>query len=291
MTQRGVGELVSRGIVPDVIMTREPHFETPVTVSERLDFEVQMQERIAERTGIRFKNVISVPYFSNPKQAPYRTFLETNLLPLLREPQQHTSVLIGTTDPPEIEEWDTLLGSHVDLVSPLALGLDINIGQDATSLPRSSRARARSFSRVSGLPTIATEVGLYIDALGGKPGAGIRAWGGESPTAANNQELFDRLRAETEPLDDTSCYLERSVTFALPSGEDYHFGHRNSGTIEKRNFARGYQPGQYPIGLVFKYDQYGATWAEMSPEQRREARSKVTDRILSWMSEFVSVKH
>ena len=290
VTQRGVGELVSRGLVPDVIMAREPHFEQPVTVSERLDFEIQMQERIAERTGIRFKNVISVPYFADPKRTPYRTFLETNLLPLLREPQRHASVLIGTTDPPEIEEWDTLLGSHVDLVSPGALGLDINVGPDASSLPRSSRARARTFSRVSGLPTIASEVGLYIGALGGKPGAAVRTWGGASPTAASNRELFDRLRAQVEPLNDTSCYLERSVTFALPSGEDFHFGHRNFGTIEKRNFARGYQAGQYPIGLVFKYDQYGATWAEMTLEQRRHARVQVTERILAWMTDFVSVK-
>lgn len=290
VAQRGVGELVSRGIVPDIIMAREPYLEKPVSVSERLHFEIQMQERIAERTGIKFNNVISVPYFKGPKRAPYRKFLEANLLPLLQKPQQHTSVLIGTTDQPEIEEWDTLLGAHVNLVNPTVLGIDIDVNRDSSSLARSSHERARSFSRASGLPTIAAKIGLHINALDGKPGGNIRTWGGELPATVNNQELFDRLRSQIEPLEDTSCYLERSVTLALPNGEEYHFRHRNYGTIDKNNFARGYQPGQYPIGLVFKYDQYNATWAEMTPQQKRRARLEVTDRILNWMGDIVSVK-
>lgn len=290
VAQRGVGELVSRGIIPNIIIAREPHLEHDVSVSERLNFEIQIQERIAERTGITFNNVISMPYFTDSRGTPYRDFVEKNVLPLIQVPTQYTQVLLGTTDQPEIEEWQILLGEHFSLTTPQALGLDIEIASDDSSTQRSSHARARSFCRVSGLPTVTAEAGLYINALNGMPGAGIRTWGGELSTPMSNEEIFNYLRAQVEPLEDTSCYIEGSITLVLPNGEEYHMNTRDYGVIDKDKLAKGFKPGQYPLGQVFRHDKFGVTWTEMTPAQQRQARQEKLDRILGLLSESVTTK-
>lgn len=291
VAQRGVSELVSKGIVPDIIVAREPNLEHVVSVGERLDFEIQIQDRIAERTGIMFNNVISMPYFRNLQDGSYKNFLEKNVLPLIKEPTKYPKVLLGTTDQPEIEEWEMLLGEQFRLTNPKALGLDIEIENNNSSTLRSSHARARSFSRLSGLPTITAEAGLYINALDGRPGAGVRTWGGVLATPMSNKEIFDYMRTQVEPLEDTSAYIEASITIVMPSGEEYHMRTRDYGTIRKENLAVGFRPGQYPIGQVFVHDKYGVTWAEMTHVQRREARQERLDKILGLLSDVVDVKN
>lgn len=290
VAQRGVSELVSRGIVPDIIVAREPRLDHEVSVSERLDFEIQIQERIAERTGITFNNVIAVPYFTDLKDDSYKNFLEKNILPLIKEPTKYPKVLLGTTDQPEIEEWETLLGEQFHLTNPKVLGLDIEIESDDSSILRSSHARARSFSRLSGLPTITAEAGLYINALAGRPGAGVRTWGGELATPMTNEEIFNYMRTQVESLEDTSAYIEASITVVMPNGEEHHMRTRDYGTIQKDKLAAGFQPDQYPIGQVFVHDKYGVTWAEMTPAQRRMARKERLDKILGLLSDVVDVK-
>lgn len=290
VAQRGVSELVSRGIVPDIIIAREPLLDHVVSVGERLEFEIQIQERIAERTGITFNNVIALPYFTNLKDYSYKNFLEKNVLPLIEEPTRYPKVLVGTTDQPEIEEWEILLGGLFHLTNPKALGLDLEIESDNSSTLRSSHARARSFSRLSGLPTITAEAGLFINALGGRPGAGVRTWGGELEKPMDNKEIFNLLRTRMQPLEDTSAYIEASITIVMPNGEEYHMRTRDYGTIPKDKLAAGFKPGQYPIGQVFVHDKYGVTWAEMTPAQRREARKERLDKILGLLSDAVEIK-
>jgi inosine/xanthosine triphosphate pyrophosphatase family protein len=290
VAQRGVMELVSRGLIPDIIVAREPHFDHEVSESERLDFEIQIQERIVERTGITYNNIISMPHFTNPTSKPYGDFVEKNILPLVQEPAKYPKVLIGTTDLPEIEEWRMLVGDEFALTTPQELGLELELSSDNSSIQRTSHARARSYSRLSGLPTITAEAGLYINALGGKPGAGIRTWGGLLPKPMSNEEIFNYLRAEVDPLDETSGYIEGSISVVLPNGEEYHLKTRDYGSISKDKLAKDFEPGQYPIGQVFRHDKYDATWVEMTPAQRKQVRQERLERVLGLLSESVVVR-
>jgi inosine/xanthosine triphosphate pyrophosphatase family protein len=291
VAQRGVSELASRGVVPDIILTREPYFDHDVSVSERLDFEIQIQERVAERTGIVFNNIISMPYFKNIEDGSYTNFLQKNLMPIIDEPAKYPQVLLGTTDRPEIEEWEMLLGERFSLTNPQLLGLDIEVKSDDSSILRSSRARARSFSRLSGLPTITAEAGLYINALDGRPGAGVRTWGGELEVPMNNEEVFGQLQKAVQPLKDTSAYIEASITVVMPNGEEYDIRTRDYGYIHKDRLSADFKPDQYPIGQVFVHDKYGAPWAEMTPAQRRDARKERLDKILGLLSDAVETKN
>lgn len=64
-------------------------------------------------------------------------------------------------------------------------------------------AKARHFHRLSGLPTIADDSGLMVDALGGAPGVRSKRWSGRTDLEgqalddANNRRLLERLEGES----------------------------------------------------------------------------------------------
>jgi inosine/xanthosine triphosphate pyrophosphatase family protein len=174
-----------------------------------------------------------------------------------------------------------------ELTTPQELKLDIEIGSDNSSIQRTSHARARSYSRMSSLPTITAEAALYINALGGRPGAGVRTWGGQLSQPMSNEEIFNYMRAAVAPLDDTSAYIEGSITVVLPNGDEHHLRTRDYGVIDKDKLAKDFEAGQYPIGQVFRHDSCGATWVDMTAAQRRQVRQEKLDRVLGVLSESV----
>jgi XTP/dITP diphosphohydrolase len=90
----------------------------------------------------------------------------------------------------------------VDVVFPGDIGLE-ETSQEAElevhdTFEANAKAKARYFARQSGLPTIADDSGLEVDALGGAPGVHSKRFAGhDGPdhevTSANNAELLRRL--------------------------------------------------------------------------------------------------
>jgi XTP/dITP diphosphohydrolase len=72
--------------------------------------------------------------------------------------------------------------------------------EDFATFEENALAKARYFFARAGIPTIADDSGLAVDALGGKPGVRSRRWSGRSDLsgraldAANNEALLAALR-------------------------------------------------------------------------------------------------
>lgn len=66
--------------------------------------------------------------------------------------------------------------------------------EDASTFVENALIKARHAARLSGLPAIADDSGLEVDALGGAPGVYSARYAGEpSDDAANNRKLLDAL--------------------------------------------------------------------------------------------------
>jgi XTP/dITP diphosphohydrolase len=83
-------------------------------------------------------------------------------------------------------------------------GVEFSPDEDAieshATFEENAAAKARWFNQMSGLPCIADDSGLAVDALGGEPGVRSRRWSGEQrepgrQDAANNALLIESLRA------------------------------------------------------------------------------------------------
>lgn len=129
-------------------------------------------------------------------------------------------------------------------------------------------AKAEHFFGLSGIPTVADDSGIQVEALGGAPGVRSKRFApdtgldGQERDDANNRYLVERL-ADVGPEDRTARY----VCVAALVGVD-----------EEPVFLRGEAPGvvlDEPRGEGgFGYDPYifdpdfGGTFAEMSAEEK-----------------------
>ena len=112
-------------------------------------------------------------------------------------------LLVATRSRGKQAEFRALLAplGH-ELVFPDDIGITPSPEEDGlerfNSFEENARAKARWFATRSGLPTLADDSGLEVDALGGEPGVRSRRFAGhDGPdhlvTAANNDMLLARL--------------------------------------------------------------------------------------------------
>ncbi len=142
--------------------------------------------------------------------------------------------------------------------------------------------KARHASSLSGLPALADDSGICVDALGGSPGVRSARFSGLASTdEANNQLLLERLRGSSN----RSCHYYCVIVF-VKSAEDptplvadarWHGeileGPRGSGGF-------GYDP-------IFYDPLVNKTGAEMSLVQKnvRSHRGKAMQKIISLLKE------
>ena len=105
-------------------------------------------------------------------------------------------LLIATHSAHKLRELRELLAlEHAELVSLDDLGIEDDPIEDGQTFETNAAIKARSGLRASGLPTLADDSGIEVDALGGGPGVRTRRYAGEDATdEANNAKLLEALR-------------------------------------------------------------------------------------------------
>lgn len=108
-------------------------------------------------------------------------------------------LLIATSNPGKLAEFQDLLAPlGIAAVGQGALGLAA-VEETAATFVENALIKARHASRATGLPTLADDSGLCVDALGGAPGLhSARFAGPGADAAANIALLLERLRTIPE---------------------------------------------------------------------------------------------
>ena len=105
-------------------------------------------------------------------------------------------LLVATRSAHKLRELRELLQlDHTDLVSLDDLAIEGDPVEDGATFETNAAIKARFGLRASGLPTLADDSGIEVDALGGAPGVRTRRYAGENATDdANNTKLLGALR-------------------------------------------------------------------------------------------------
>ncbi len=103
-------------------------------------------------------------------------------------------VVIATGNPGKLREMLAILAGHgLELVAQSALGIEPPV-EDGDSFVANALIKARHAAARSGLPAIADDSGLEVDALGGRPGIHTARYAGpEADDEANNDKLLAEL--------------------------------------------------------------------------------------------------
>ena len=200
-------------------------------------------------------------------------------------------LLVATRSTHKLAELRDLLGpARASLVSLDDVGIAAEADETGATFAANAALKARFYARLSGLPTIADDSGLEVDALGGGPGVRTRRYAGEAATDDdNNRKLLDAL-AGLPPAARRARY-RCALALALPE----HAGPRGGvpvvlkwGTMSGRIATAprgaegfGYDPVFVPDGEDSTVAQLGDAWKAEHSHRARAARrmAPILDRL------------
>lgn len=104
-------------------------------------------------------------------------------------------VLVATRSEHKLRELRELLRpARAELVSLDDVGIDDEVEEHGATFAANAALKARAYARLSGLPTLADDSGIEVDALDGGPGVRTRRFAGERATDAdNNARLLEAV--------------------------------------------------------------------------------------------------
>lgn len=177
-------------------------------------------------------------------------------------------IVLATGNKGKLRELQRMLGGQFELVAQTELGVD-EVEETGTTFADNALLKARHASAVTGLPAIADDSGLEVDALSGAPGVRSARYAGEQATDAENNEKLLVALANIPDAERTAqfcsvvVFVQSSDDPAPLKAEGRWAGHILRSPRGKGGF--GYDP-------LFLDTKSGLTGAELEPDQKN-ARS------------------
>lgn len=164
-----------------------------------------------------------------------------------------------------------------EVVSQKQLGITIEPEETGTTFAENALIKAETICKACGLPTIADDSGLCVDALGGAPGVySARYSGVHGDDGANNRKLLAAL--EGVPAARRAAHFTSAVCVWLPGGRHAVYVGRCPGAIgfeEKGENGFGYDPLFIPdeVGLpgrgaACEANAAQRTYAQLSADEK-----------------------
>lgn len=187
-----------------------------------------------------------------------------------------TTLLVATRSSDKLAEIRRILApiSGLEVVDLNDAGIPSSPDEDGIephdTFEDNAASKARYFQALGGLPTVADDSGLVVDALGGAPGvrskrfAPERGLQGEARDLENNRHLLELLQGTPEE-ERTARYVCVAV-LVDGAGEESRFRGEARGRIAEAPRGRagfGYDP-------LFFDPELGRTFAEITREEKNE---------------------
>jgi XTP/dITP diphosphohydrolase len=200
-------------------------------------------------------------------------------------------LLIATRNAGKVRELRRLLaGLPFELVTPDEAGLALEPEETGETFAANAEAKARAFAEASGLPAVADDSGLVVDALGGRPGVRSARYAGEPRDDRRNwEQLLAELR--DVPAAARTARFECVAALAVPTAGPAFAGllpgevRLFRGTCEGR-IGRGPRgAGGFGYDPVFVPAGHEATFAEL-PEEEKDTcshRGAAARSLAAWL--------
>lgn len=151
---------------------------------------------------------------------------------------------IATKNAHKIAEFSAIFESlNIELLSERDLENPLpEIEENGATFEENSLIKARFAAGVTGLPTLADDSGICVDALGGEPGIySARYAGDHGDNAANNAKLLEKMKNETNRTAQFVC----AIACVFPDGREFTVRGVCNGKIDtclRGNGGFGYDP-------------------------------------------------
>ncbi len=131
---------------------------------------------------------------------------------------ERARLLVATRSAHKLRELRELLDVHAELVDLDDVGIADEAVEDGETFESNASKKARFYCALSGLPTLADDSGIEVDALGGGPGVRTRRYAGEQATdPENNAKLLGAL--DGLPAERRGARYRCALALALPESK------------------------------------------------------------------------
>ena len=126
-------------------------------------------------------------------------------------------VVLASKNAHKLQELQDILSAQgVEVILESAAGVDVEVKETGTTFEENSLLKARAVMEASGLPAIADDSGLMVDALNGAPGVYSARYGGPGlDDAGRYRLLLENMRGVL----DRKCRFVSAITLCMPSGD------------------------------------------------------------------------
>ncbi|MEO0556908.1 MAG: RdgB/HAM1 family non-canonical purine NTP pyrophosphatase [Bacteroidota bacterium] len=187
-------------------------------------------------------------------------------------------LVLATRNPGKVAELAARLPDAIELVSAAEIHGAPDVVEDAPTLIGNAEKKARALYAHTGLPSLADDTGLEVDALGGAPGVRSARFASETATDAENRT---HLLRQLESASDRAARFRTVLAYVDADGlrtfDGVCDGVITSKEIGDQGF--GYDSLFRPV------DGDGRTFAEMAKGEKNDIshRGRALDAFTRWL--------
>ena len=189
------------------------------------------------------------------------------------------TLLLATRNPGKVRELRALLADlPVTLRTPADLDVPPAVEEDRPTLEGNARKKARTLHAHTGLPTLADDTGLEVDALDGRPGVhSARYAGPDADDAANRAQLLRAL----DGASDRRAQFRTVVAWMDEDGTERTF----EGVCRGRIIEEERGAGGFGYDALFVPDGHTQTFAELSAAEKNRIshRARALQRFVAFL--------
>ena len=177
-----------------------------------------------------------------------------------------SKLLIATNNSHKATEFRRLLsGVPYELVTPADLDISLDVEETGETFEENANLKARAFAKASGLPSLADDSGIEVEALDGKPGIHSARYGG-SGLSDNDRMLL--LLKEMVDVPDRARACRYRVALVLAKADGTAPTLVTQGTCEGRLARSPLGTDGFGYDPIFYMPIFQRTIAQLSPEEK-----------------------
>ncbi len=192
-------------------------------------------------------------------------------------------MVLASKNQKKMKEMNEILsGMGVEVCLQSDVGIDIDVEETGTTFEENSLLKAKAVMEASGLPAIADDSGLCVDALNGAPGVYSARYGGDGLDDTGRYRL---LLANMPRGAARTAKFVSVITCCFPGGEVLTARGECPGTIAFAPMGEGgfgYDP-------VFFLPKLKKTFAQLAPEEKNAVshRGRALEAFQAKLEEYL----
>jgi len=176
-------------------------------------------------------------------------------------------VVLASKNPHKLVEISKITEKFgIQLVLQSELGVDIDVEETGTTFEENSFLKAEAVMKATGLPALADDSGIAVDALNGEPGIFSARYGFDDALDDWGRLLLLLKNTEHVPDGQRQAQFVCVITLVTPDGQVVQARGEIHGELTREARGKngfGYDP-------IFYYPPLGKTTAELSSEEKNQ---------------------